>query len=54
MLECLRSTIFGCKNIWVRKSEFVTKTQFLFNSFVIFLANSEILKIKNLNLPKGE
>ena len=44
------STIFGCKNIGVRKSEFVTKDSISFE----FLANSEVLKIKKVNLPKGE
>jgi len=34
-LKCQRSTTLGCKNIGKRKSEFVTKNQFLFRTLIL-------------------
>ena len=59
-MKYLSSTTFGCKDIGIRKSEFVAKTQFLYakfcrNSFSEYgmrktSSPGDILKIQNTSL----
>ena len=35
-MKYIWSTTLGCRDIWIRKSDFVTKTQFLWNMQYIF------------------
>ena len=43
-LKYLRSTTFGSKDIVIRKSEFVTKTQFLFSESYNYIINFDQLR----------
>ena len=51
-LKYLRSTTLGCRDIWFRKSEFVSKTQFLYQDFEnnvdIFKDAEELVKRGNI------
>ena len=52
-LQCQRSTILGSKDIGIRKSKFVAKTQFLFADFSVdrfWLERFSHDKYKNLSL----
>jgi len=45
-LKYLRSTTLGCRDIGIRKSEFVSKTQFLCLEFRLTLDSGEVFKKK--------